>query len=242
MDTQVYQISDAFIQKTRRTYLYMLILVPIGMLLLIYFIPFNKVKIEDLSFPIGLFIGCTVFIELEIFIVSRMMLKKVKENTITIGADFLQRTGKEIEGPIEFTSIKKLHVKKEKNGEIAYIDLKTSSQTVRLYGFEDLHNIWDLLIAQASQAEIKENNYKLDYNHPIILIVVFFATLLATSILPEKYGISISEIICLLLGAWLLLFKPISKAQGKRFRILELVLGISIIVCFVISIVISFFS
>ena len=241
METQVHPMAEAFIKKTRRTYLCMLILVPIGILLTASLMLYNTGSLEDTFLFVGIFVGITAFIELEIFIISRIMLKKIKENTLTIGTDFLQRAGKKSEHPIEFKHIQKLYIKKEKNKEIAYIEIQTSTQKIRLCGFENLTAIADLLMTQATQAELKEKNYKFDYNHPVILLLTFFGTLFICYFSLTKFSLALSDVISVVIGIWLLFFKPISKAQGARFAKLELILGILILICFGLKHLIPFF-
>lgn len=229
MDPQIYSISDAFIKRTKRIYLCMYFLFPIGILLTVAFLFFTGDNQDNPSLLIGITVGITLFIELELLIVSKIMLKKVKENTLTIGDDFLQRTGKKTEYPVYFKDIQKLYIRKEVTGAICYINIRTSAQTLRLYGFENLDTIKEILLTSAPQATVKERQYKMDYNHPIALIVIFFITLGVITLFNYMWSISLSNLITLGFGVWVLFFKPISKAQGQRFRILEIICGILMI-------------
>lgn len=229
MDPQIYSISDAFIKRTKRTYLCMYFLVPIGILLTVAFLFFTGDNQANPSLLIGITVRIIVFVELELFIVSKIMLKKVKENTLTLGDDFLQRTSKKTESPLYFKDIQKLYIRKEVTGTVSYIDIRTSAQTVRLYGFENLDTIKEILLTSAPQATVKERQYKIDYNHPIAFIVIFVIALGGITLFEYTWSVSLNNLINLGLGVWILFFKPISKAQGQRFRILEIICGILII-------------
>ncbi len=232
MDSQVYAISEAFIKKTKRTYLCMFIFIPIGILLMATLIFFTDGDIQDISLWIVIFTVITLLAELEIIIISKVMLKKVKENTLTIGPDFLQRTGKKTESPLYFKHIQKLYIKKEATNNIAYIDVRTDAQTIRLCGFENLEDIKNLLIVNAPQASIKESQYKLDYNHPTIFALTFFVALIIFFFFKYQLSIPLNDIFSMGFGVWILFFKPISKAQGQRFRLVELICGLIIVLSF----------
>ena len=229
MDSQTYAISDAFIKKTKRTYLCMYIFIPSGIFLMSALLLFANGGIDNMALFLGVFIGITAFIEIELLIVSKMMLKKVKENTLTIGPNFLQRFGKKAEYPIEFQHIQKLYIKKEATGTIAYINIQTSAQTIRLCGFENLEEIAEILKANAVQASIKESQYKLDYNHPAMFALIFFIALFVFYLFNAKLSIPLNDLVFFGFGIWFLLFKPVSKAQGKRFRLFEIIVGALII-------------
>ena len=229
MDSQAYAISDAFIKKTKRTYLCMYIFIPIGIFLMAALLLFADGDTDNLSLFIGIFIGITAFVEIELLIVSKIMLKKVKENTLTIGSDFLQRSGKKAEDPIAFQHIQKLYIKKEAIGTIAYINIQTSTKTIRLCGFENLEEIADLLKATSVNASIKESQYKLDYNHPVMFALIFFFSLAVFYLFNANLSLPLSDLVCLGMGIWFLLFKPVSKAQGKRFRLFEIIVGALIV-------------
>ena len=89
---QTYRISELFIKRSKVNYLLSMIMLPIGICLMTFLVQHTTDTPFNFQFFIC-FIGCvSIFLELEIFIVSRIMLKKVKENTLTIGEDFIQST------------------------------------------------------------------------------------------------------------------------------------------------------
>ena len=225
MDLQTYTISEAFIKKTKRTYLCMYLFIPIGIFAMATLLLFADGDTYSWPLFIKIFIVMTLFIEIELFIVSKIMLKKVKENTLTIGPDFLQRSGKKTDYPIAFQHIQKLHIKKEATGTIAYINIQTSSQSIRLCGFNNLEEIAELLKNHAVQASIKESQYKLDYNHPALFALIFFFLLAIFYLFDNHLSIPLSDLVSLGLGIWFIIFKPVSKAQGQRFRLFEIIIG-----------------
>jgi len=229
MDLQTYAISDSFIKKTKRTYLCMYLFIPIGIFLMATLLLFANDDFYNLPLFLGIIIGIAIFIEIELLIVSKIMIKKVKENTLTIGPDFLQRSGKKAEHPIAFQHIQKLYIKKEAIGTIAYIHIQTNDQSIRLCGFENLEEIAELLKAQAVKASIKESQYKLDYNQPALFALTFFFAIAVFYLFDTHLSLPLSDLVSLGLAIWFLLFKPVSKAQGQRFRLFEIIVGAIIV-------------
>lgn len=224
---QTYTISNAFIKRTKNLYLTNMIMLPLGMLFLTLAPPISQ--LDDSSFPIFFIIGVITFIELEIFIISRIMLKKVSENTLTIGTDFIQRKSKVLEPPLDFKFIQKLVIKYNPNGSVNYINVTNSSQTIRLYGFENMEEIAQILKTHLPHAEVKEHTYKFDYNSPVSCVIIFLACIILFSFADNHLSLPLDDIVAILMGIWMLFGKPISKAQGNRFRILEIVCSLLII-------------
>lgn len=226
---QTYTISNAFIKRTKNLYLMTMIMLPLGILFTLFLTLAPISQLDDSNFPIFFIIGITTFIELEIFIISRIMLKKISENTLTIDTDFIQRKSKVLEPPLDFKFIKKLIIKYNPNGSVNYIDVTNSSQTIRLYGFENMEEIAQILKTHLPHAEVKEHTYKFDYNSPVLFIIIFLACTILFSFADNHLSLPLDDIVPILMGIWMLFGKPISKAQGNRFRILEIVCSILII-------------
>nr|WP_302595770.1 hypothetical protein [uncultured Cellulosilyticum sp.] len=232
---QTYRISELFIKRSKVNYLLSMIMPPIGICLMTFLVQHTTDTPFNFQFFIC-FIGCvSIFLELEIFIVSRIMLKKVKENTLTIGEDFIQRKSKVLEPPIQFKFIQKLAIKYAPNGNVNTIDIQTSSQSVRLCGFENMSEIAELLKSKSPSAKVKEHTYKLDYNHPLAFITIFVACILVFYFARYKFFLPLNDIFLVGFGIWLLLGKPISKAQGDRFRAIEVICSILMIGCMALS-------
>lgn len=233
--SQTYTISNAFIKRTKTLYLTIMIMLPLG-ILFTFFLTLAPISQLDVSnFLIFFIIGIITFIELEILIMSRIMLKKISENTLTIGTDFIQRKSKVLEPPLHFKFIKKLIIRYNPNGSVNYINVTNSSQTIRLYGFENMEEIAQTLKTHLPHAEVKEHTYKFDYNSPASFIIIFLVSIILFSFANNHLSLPLNDIVAILMGIWMLFGKPISKSQGNRFRILEIVCGILIICSITLS-------
>lgn len=232
---KTYKISDQFIKRSKINYLLTMIMLPIGICLIAFLTLHTSGAPSDSQFFIYFITGISIFLELEIFIVSRIMLKKVKLNTLTIGEDFIQRKSKVLEYPIHFKFIQKLTIKYNPNGSINTIDVQTSSQNIRLCGFENMNEIAQILKSKSTAANLKEHTYKLDYNHPLIFIIIFVACTLMFHLARYQFSIPLNDIFLVGFGIWLLFGKPISKAQGDRFRVLEVICSILMIGCLALT-------
>ncbi len=234
-EPKTYTISDEFIKRTKYIYLTIMIMLPVGIIGILFLTLGPTDLLNTGNFIFYLTSGIIIFLELELLTISRIMLKKIKQNTLTIEETFLQRKSKILESPLEFKSIKKLTIKYNPNNSVNFIDIKAPNQSIRLCGFENMEEIAPILKTNASHAEITEHTYKLNYNSPVVCIVIFFVSILCFYLVDSKSRLPINDIFSVGLALWMLLFKPISKAQGKRFRAFEIVCGSVIIICKVFS-------
>lgn len=59
--------------------------------------------------------------------------------------------------------------------------------------------------------------------------LIFFFSLAVFYLFNANLSLPLSDLVCLGMGIWFLLFKPVSKAQGKRFRLFEIIVGALIV-------------
>ncbi len=236
-----YNISEEFISKMKRNYLYMMISIPLGIIATgVYLLMQDTNSNPNIPLFVGIFGFVIAIIEGEIFIISRVMLKKIKQNQIIIGENFIQRKAKKLEDPIYFQDIKKIHIKKEKSGKISYIDLATQHKKIRLYGIESLEEIANVLEENKGDSSIKEDSLKMNYDNPVVYGVTFVVALVIVIFFEELKGLPVSDLISGVIAIWILFFKPISKAQGKRFRIFEIIVGLVIVICLALSYIVHY--
>lgn len=235
-----FTISEEFLKKTKKTYLYMLISMPLGIVAATFLITdWDQPYILNILIPV--MAAVVVFLEIEILIIGKVMVSKIKKNRLVIDEQGVQRISGKSEQPVSFADLKEIVIRREKDSSIRFIKLTSvSNKKITIFGFEHMDQIAAHLTSHASAAAVTEKTYRYNYNSGGAYALIFCATLLACLFLFRQVGMEVYYVFMIGLGVWFLVFKPISRAQGTRFRLFELICGGLIVVAALLLLLLEF--
>jgi hypothetical protein len=236
MEERMLSFSQEAIKERKRVNYLLMIMLPIMTAVFAYL--FMKVKFDDdINIqPFFTIVGIVVFLlMIEMFVVFRVMLKKISESKLIVSDMSIQRVGGRFAETIRYEEIQKLSVKRNKTDRILYIKVKNNRKTINLAGFDDMDFLLSYLRFKLNdESKIVEIKNKINWNSPIATVITFLGTMLVVSSMVlldldmyEMFNLFLPEV----LGIYFLIAKPISKNGGARFRVLEVTLSCIIIVC-----------
>lgn len=227
--------KEALKERKRNIYLLMLMMaiaIPLFAYYLVYLQNDGLIELD-----LFLIIICVVvfLLMLEMFVVSRIMIKKVSEMKLIVNETSLQRVGGKYQESINYADIQKVSVKRDKTNRILYIKISYNRRNIALSGFDDMNFLlMQLQVKVLDQSKIVEIKNKINWSSPLVTVVSFVLPLLGI-LLMMSLDLDIYEafnlFIPLVLGVIFFFAKPVSKNAGARFRILEIVLSCVLIVC-----------
>lgn len=227
--------KEALKERKRNIYVLMLMMVisiPIFSYYLLYVQHDGLIKL-DVFFAI--MCGIVFFLIIEMFVVSKIMIKKVGDMKLIVTEISLQRVGGRFQETINYVDIKKVSVKRDKTNRILYIKISYKKKNITLAGFEDMNFLlMQIQVKVMDQSKIVEIKNKVNWNSPLLMVASFTLTLLGI-LLMMTLDLDIYEafnmFFPLAFGVIFLFAKPVSKNGGARFRILEIVISCILIVC-----------
>lgn len=236
--------QDAIRERKLRLYLLTGIFIPVIIIFSYVFASMKgntniKLMITLLAIVIPLFI-------FEMLFVSYLMFKKMKDTFLLFDETMLQRKSGTFCEEILYSRINKITVKRNHHAKILFIKIDFDNKTINLSGFENLEVVLSHLRSKISdESIIATTQYKFNWNNPIILVGIMIATVLIILLLIKlnikAYKI-FNLIVSSLMGTLLLLFRPISKNAGMRFKKFENVLSIILIIGSVFILIGQIFS
>lgn len=227
-DPAVFTISEEFIRKTKKTYLYMLISMPLGIAAASLIFSWGRSYLLEILIPILAIV--ILFIEIEILVISKVMLSKVRKNQLLLSELQMQRISGKTEQPLLYADIREIVIRREKDTSIRFIKLTASgNRKITVFGFEQMEQIALHITERAPGASVVEKTYRYNYNSGKAYALIFCAALLGFLFLFQKVSSRLYYVFLIGGGVWFLLGKPVSRAQGDRFRIFELICAVLII-------------
>ena len=161
------------------------------------------------------------------FLISRMMVyAKIELQDTAIE----RKNGQKLERMRyqEIESIQCHH--RYKSDEVILIQLISSKKTWPIYNYENMSVLFEKIIERVPDQSIVEiKTPRIDWLHPFVQLTMGVVIVLAVigiqtfGELPFKL---FSAAFVLLMGLYLLIFKPLSKTVGIKFRGLEIAVGI----------------
>ena len=245
MEQLILKFSNDTIKERKKLIYWMTgIMIPL-MIAIAYFVASMKgvTKIKLMIIIIAVTVPLLVA---EMFIVSSIMFKKLAELTLILGDTSLKRRGGNHAEEISYSEIKHVTVKRNKRGRILFVKIGADAKTINLAGFDNMetallhiqNNVPETVIPDSKQ-------YKTDWNSPIIIALSMVFTAVVLLVLMKKsyniYNI-INILIPLCISVVFLIYKPISRNAGQRFRKFEIIISIILIICTVIMIISHIFE
>lgn len=237
-----YEISDSFIKERKKINLSLIILIIATICIMSYYYIVVK-KIDNISLFMKIMSIMSIFLVAEMVIVSWLMLKKIKTTTLTINEDNFVRQGgktKKSTEVINYDEITSVKVIKKPNNETVFIKLKLNKKRFNITGFDQMDNL--VGIFKDKGIEIENKKWKFDWNSTAAIFGIGGITLVVIlgliTFSDDLYNL-FNKLFMIGFGAYILFGKVISKNMGKRFRILEYVLGILLIGLSIFNIIIG---
>lgn len=241
MEDRVFSFSEKEIKKRGKNIYLIMALMPIVMIATIYVLNRNRGGEVDYTPLIIIFLGISVFVEVEMLIVSKLMFSKLRKLKLVLNDGGFIRTANNREEKVSYNEINKIDVKYNVDGSICFIKIKYKNKIISINGFENLDEILDTLKKNLLESvEVKEKRYRINWNNPIILIVwMAIVTVVILAIMGIGRGAyAIFNFVFMLdIALAALFFKPISKSAGVRFRKWEVIFGIVMIILDILSVV-----
>lgn len=232
MGNQVFGFSEDTLKERKRNTFTVMAMMPLLMIIFVLiFTGGSSIQYKNVIIIIAITVP---IIMIEMIIVYKMMIKKIKEMKLIIQDDCFKRVGGKFSENISYKSIDEILVKRDKNGKILVMEVKSNNIKVNLLGFEDMEKILSLLSGNIkNKSFITEKTYKISYKDPmiVILIMILTMTLIIALVKTDVNSYRIfSDIFPFAFGLFVIFFKPISKNAGSRFRILEIIISILLVV------------
>lgn len=238
---QTFKISEDFIKNRKKILLYMGLSMPIMMVF--FFMLFTQADQSTINWSVAapFLIGATLFIVVELFIVSYVMFKKIREMSWHFEETSLSRCGGKKTETFTYETLSDLVVHRNKANEIMMIKLKGNKKPLVLAG---LGHMEDLVQAFEQRGMVIETRVKkIDWNSPKAFLATMVVTILVLTVLIllfrgfyEYFNILFQ----MSFGGYFLVGKPISKSSGARFVWFERILGSLLVVLGMIQLALRF--
>lgn len=238
MEQQILSFSKDTIKERKRIIYTMMAVMPVLIAVFAYIFAdlggdFNlKIMFGIMCFVIPLFL-------IELYVVSRITIKKISEMKLIIEEDKMIRAGGSFQEIILYEDIIHADVKRNPNGKIQYIKVRLGTRTINISGFDEIESVLSNIKHKISDVSlIREKQCKINWNNPIIQAAVMLATA-SIIILIIKLNIKVYELFNLIFplafGIIFLSYKPLSKNAGVRFRKFEIIISVLILGCGVLG-------
>ena len=221
------RISDGFFATRKRFLFFIQVFIALSSSTIFFFLLRD---ITALPIKILIFTSCIGFIEILITVVKRIMIKKMREIEILVTDEGIERVGGSFRESLPFSDISRVLVITDPKGKLMMVRLTGTAVTMDIADYDDTDSLVTLLKTKIDPTlftERKSSSWKvLLQTIGLTVGVVFFAIIVHQA----GFDFPIDRIIQLLSGIFILFYKPISRSRGERFRKLELVIAIVIIV------------
>lgn len=236
-----YMISEEFKTEQKSQYYMIAIMLPVCIIWLLMVLLRFRIEPEAHDFIIKLAVGIIVFLEIEIFVVGKIMMKKICGMTLSMDETGLKRVNGNITEHMNYSDIVEATViKNPKNTKLIQIVCKSKGKTLMLAGFENMDEIKENFMN--ANVAFKEKKVKIDWSNKLIFMCVFISMMLVLSafmVANFDFYMYMIHFIQIGLGIFILKGKMISKSSGMRFRKFEVILGVGMTIIGVFNIAIS---
>lgn len=232
MENLVFNFSNEVIHQRKKRMFLMTFLMIFAMIFFIFYLT-DMNDSEDLMI-MGIILAIVIpLLVIEVLVLSRFMFKRLRETKLILEEEgFIRISGKYKEG-FRYGDIQSIKVVRNKSKNIEMVKIKTTNKNLNLFGLDDMEAIIQLLKDRLSEGvTIKEKEYKINWNNPFVIIGVMIITVLFLAILMNANMIGyriFNTFFTLGIGLFFMLYRPISRNAGSRFKLFETILGIVLI-------------
>lgn len=233
MEAKVFKFSESIIKERKKITLIIQVLGPIFIIILVFVI---RDFIKDIKMGLSVILLSVITIETVLILQSRMMFKRIKETEIIVNDISIQRKSANYIENIEYKNITKVLVREKRSGEVQIISISTPSTSINIAGFENMGDILECILQNVPSNLIKFKKNKMDLDNRLVVICsMIISSVFIISIMKSGFHDLFDRLFQLTAGSLTLIFRPISKNSGLRFKKMETTLGILLIVLGLIS-------
>ncbi len=243
MEHHDFRISDEILAKRTKGIYIAIITLPIFMLVVAYFMAWRD-GMDKLKLLLIIFGIASVLLDLELFLINRIFLKKMKESIFYVYQDRLVLSNSRFNDVVLFSELEGLKIVRCKNGSLMMLKLFSRSKNMNISGFENMEYILDLIKGYAPElCNIQEKPQKMDADNPLtIIICILIAIILTIAILyfGDPTYVTLCTLLMLGLGLYTLIYRPNTRNYGSRFKIFEILCSLLLIVLGTLSLISQF--
>ncbi|QQO10608.1 hypothetical protein [Breznakiella homolactica] len=247
-----YRISEQFIRNKKSLILSVRIILPV-FLVLVFILP--MLTLYDLHPEGGIIYivslaAAMLFIQLLFIIIPKMVFKMYDDMGLAIHENVIEKRNKNNTEKIVLNESAKLEISRNKSNDILQLVVSAGNEKMFIFGFEKMDDIYTNILSYVQISNITEKNIKIDEStkrgrlNSIFLGLFLYIGLMVfgvfLSLIFAKYlNISIIEktdnIVPLFAGLFFLIFTPISKRINKKYKRMEIIGGILLILLSVVN-------
>lgn len=222
-----YKISKQTLKDRKKNLLILMIFMPIMMAAFSYIYAQQGGGLKNVKLYAMIIAGASAFIVLEVYVVGKIMFKKIASMAIIFDDQGFDRVNGKKTERFDFCDLKDLKITTVENLDHKMILRgKCGQKAFVLGGFEDMPGLANRF--EGHGETIHRKHKKIDWTNPKVSLVIMPVVFLIFALLitvGDAYTDYISPLIQLIMGLWFLLFKPISRNSGARFKKMEYGLG-----------------
>lgn len=240
---KVFKFSEETVKQIKKRYWIILCALPILMIAFSYFSPrahgLNKTA----------YYGCVAFgifmVELIILIQAPIMIKKMRELTLSISDESMERSGGKALEKVIYKEIQRLVIMEKASGQIESIRVSyANGKNLVLHGYENMESMVEKIRSKVTDPSlVQTKRRRLNWNEPIVIVTSMALTFIAILLIQNIGGANAYNVFNIgfqsIFGAVLLLHGPISRNAGQRFRKFEIIIGVILLVCSLAQAVLS---
>jgi hypothetical protein len=226
------KISDKFITGRKKFLLGLQIFIALFSFGIVFSILKNSVSFFIIAFSCVIYI---TILEMLLWFISNLMLKKMKDISINITDDGIERKSGTFTEKILFSNISLATIIKNNTEETLSINLLSSDGVMDIGGYDNLNYLLDKLNLKIDPTKITSK--KEGYGKAVIQIAGIIIGLIIFTLILQKAGLGhfSDRIFQILFGFFILFYKPISRVRGTNFRKYELIFSIAVIILNILS-------
>lgn len=240
MEVKVFKFSESVIKERKRVTQIIQIEAPIFIIILIFVlrdvIADTKVCLLATAFSI-------ILIETMLTLQSRKIFKQQRETEVIVNDTGIQRKSADFIETIEYKNIRKVSVREKKSGEVLLISISTESTSINIFGFENMEAISESIKLNIPGDLIKNKQNKIELDTRLVVICsMVISSVIILSIVRSRYHGLFNDLFLLTAGFFTLIYRPISKSSGLRYKKKETIFGILFIIFGLISFISMLFK
>lgn len=223
---KIYNYSEEQIKKSRKIQILFLSLFFLTVVLGSIFLG----GLETIGYFLIFFLAVTMILVIIIVVVlSPVINNRLRKTKIILSDEDIGRQAGESLELIRYEDLTKVKVLKVPSGKVKAIKLVSPGSSFIIAGFEHMDELAEGIIERLEDSSILlQKNEKLDFNNPIVF-VVFFVSIVVVLMFIGKISSDMSMIlnngIFIAFGIFYIFSRPFSKSIGKKFIILDLIIG-----------------
>ncbi len=236
MEPQTFRYSEDTLKKRQWTILMLLVVVPVAVAVGMSAAP--SVGRASLGLRFGSFAFVVLLLEALIIVQTRVMFKKLRELTITLTSEGVERRGGRFTEQLPYREIRRMTMRETPAGRVVSVTLRGATQVMTLHSIETMEALCARLTSHLGDGPtIQRKRFLIDWTNPLVQLCTVIAAAgltIAVFFLVIQHGSRAEQHFMALLNIAVGLFalgaKPISKASGLRFRRFEVIVGWGMIV------------